>query len=187
MKFAISGAQGTGKTTLLNMLKQCDDFKKYFFINSASSQALKEGIIKEGGKNSDEQKQQWIAEKQIEDMQTNKDSFYDRCLWDSYVYTSYLRRQGKISVEFSNWHFGKFLEAYEQFDCIFYLPVEFPLVDNGQRSLDVNFQKEIDQIFREYVDCGLYSNIYTIKGSVEERIEKIKFFCESHCLLKNTY
>jgi hypothetical protein len=56
---------------------------------------------------------------------------------------------------------------------VFYLPIEFPIVLDGLRPDDPQFQKEIDErILRLLAAHDIeYS---TITGSVEERIERIE-------------
>lgn len=55
---------------------------------------------------------------------------------------------------------------------VFYLPIEFPIVPDGLRPEDPEFQKEIDRRIVTLLDThGLTYD--TVGGSVDERIEKI--------------
>jgi nicotinamide riboside kinase len=56
---------------------------------------------------------------------------------------------------------------------VFYLPIEFPIVSDGLRPNDPEFQKEIDQrIVRLLGSHGI--RYETVKGSVEERLQQIE-------------
>ena len=56
---------------------------------------------------------------------------------------------------------------------VFYLPIEFPLIDDGVRYTDVDFQKQHDKETKLIMD---YWRIpyHTITGSLDERVEQVK-------------
>ena len=59
-----------------------------------------------------------------------------------------------------------------QYTHVFYLPIEFPIVPDGLRPLDPDFQKEIDERMVKLLD--LHDVKYeSLTGSVEERIEQL--------------
>ena len=61
------------------------------------------------------------------------------------------------------------------YDYIVYIPIEFDLVEDGVRSSDKHYQKEIDKyikdILEEHVDP---LNMCEIRGSPSERATKVK-------------
>lgn len=55
---------------------------------------------------------------------------------------------------------------------VFYLPIEFPIVPDGLRPEDPDFQKDIDERLLALLES--YGLVYeTITGSVEERVQKV--------------
>lgn len=99
----------------------------------------------------------------------------DRTTYDQLAYIWYAHEKGNISYE----DFQK-LEKYTTYwgftyDFIFYIPIEFPLVEDGVRSTDEEYRKDIDtcitHILKTFVDD---SRRMEITGTIEERTEKIK-------------
>ncbi len=59
-----------------------------------------------------------------------------------------------------------------QYTHVFYLPIEFPIVPDGLRPLDPDFQKEIDERMVRLLDLHDVKH-EPLTGSVEERIERL--------------
>ena len=57
---------------------------------------------------------------------------------------------------------------------IIYFPIEFQLVNDGVRSMNVDFQKAIDENIKFYLDKFNIAH-KTIKGTIEQRFN---FICE---------
>jgi hypothetical protein len=58
-----------------------------------------------------------------------------------------------------------------------YFPIEFEIVSDGTRSIDKEFQNEIDCIIHEILEelKTRYGTKYiTVSGSVEERVKQIE-------------
>ena len=53
----------------------------------------------------------------------------------------------------------------------FYLPIEFPIVDDGLRSLDINFQSKIDEMYRDFLKSAVVAYV-ELSGNEEQRLEK---------------
>ena len=64
------------------------------------------------------------------------------------------------------------------YDIIFYVPIEIDIEDDWMRHLDKEFQSLIDERIKFNLHMTKIKfpdmQIYTIKGSVEERIEKVQ-------------
>ena len=58
-----------------------------------------------------------------------------------------------------------------KYDRVFYLPIEFPMELDGVRSEDVEFQKDVDQRYKEYLS-QLGIKYIILSGSVEERVSQ---------------
>ena len=61
----------------------------------------------------------------------------------------------------------------KKYDFIFYLTPEFAMEDDGVRSVDEGFQKQIVKLFEQYIlECEV--PVIHLTGSVEDRIKQIK-------------
>ena len=167
MKFAISGSQCTGKSTLLYNLQNDTKYSKYIFTGGITRKLQKNGeYINEDGNDNTQLR---IMAKHIETAASNKDKILDRCALDGYVYTLYLYKQGKVTLNtlqiaesvFTNLHY----------DILFYIAPEFQMVDDGTRSIDVKWQKDIADLFEEVFTSFNISPI-RLHGTVKERIEQ---------------
>lgn len=170
MKIAITGAQSTGKSTLLRFLKQDQDLKGFEFIDELTRKIAAKGInINEEGSNMSQ-----IFTITIHAENIIKDHFIsDRCALDGLVYTRWLYDQGKVSEWIMNYAEGVANEVLPRYDFIFYLPPEIPIEDDGIRSADESFRKEITKLFEYYIDKHKLK-IFTLTGSVADRAKTLK-------------
>ena len=53
-----------------------------------------------------------------------------------------------------------------------YFPIEFPVVDDGVRSTDEDYRKQIDNLIHDTLD-GLGLGYLTVTGTPEERFRQI--------------
>ena len=77
--------------------------------------------------------------------------------------------------EFAMWDACVQVAEYQlrsQYTHVFYLPIEFPIVPDGLRPLDPDFQKEIDERMVRLLDLHDVKH-EPLTGSVEERIERL--------------
>jgi predicted ATPase len=163
-----TGAQGTGKTTLLNV---CRD-KEANIITEVVRNLSKEGIkINEMG-DSDGQKKIFETYEQL--LSDTKPYFSDRGLTDVLAYSIYLKDKGAVPEELVKEQFEKLKQFTQSHaDVIYcYFPVEFDVVDDGVRSVDEDFRKAIDKNIRTIL-AVLGINYVTIRGSHEERVETL--------------
>ncbi len=171
MRIAFTGAHSTGKTTLINILKQNPDFVDYTFIHSPTRSIQVNGNqINEKG---DDTTQNLIMFQHVMNSNTSaKKVVFDRCSLDGFVYTSYLYANGKVSKETLKISECICLNTISKYDCIFYLPIDIELNNDGVRSQDPDFQLKIGKLFEEY-RATYKIPVIPIVGTVEERIEKI--------------
>jgi len=171
MKIAFTGAHGTGKTTLLNKLKHEPMFNlEYEYIDEITRRMTKKGLkINEGG---DDMTQLLIMNSHVSNILKDK-SIMDRCALDGVVYTRCMYEKGQIS----DWVMDFAEKVHErligEYDYIFYLTPEFGVEDDGVRSVDVGFQRQILKLFEQYIlECEV--PVIHLTGSVENRIKQIK-------------
>ena len=169
MKIAITGAQSTGKSTLLDGLKK--EYKDVQFIEEITRDLKAQGykINEEGNDNT--QVQIMNLHKKYSDLEG--DVIYDRCALDGIVYTHYLYNQGNISEDVFQKSLGIFHEIINSYDKICYLKPEFDIVDDGERSVNIKFRDDIVNIFDYYIST--YNiEVDNLTGSVEERVQQFK-------------
>lgn len=169
MKVSFTGAQSTGKTTLLKAIKQNEEFRyKYEFIDEITRRMVKKGLkINEAGSNTT---QLLIMNEHIKNI-LYENAIMDRCMVDGVVYTHWLYNQG--TVKHWVWEYSrKVFEHYvNRYDIIFYLKPEFDIVDDGVRSIDVTFRDDIAMLFERYI-IQVNKPVITLSGTVEERLKQ---------------
>lgn len=170
-RIVFTGAQGTGKTTVLNFFKEQGVNTITEVVRNLAQKGVK--INKDG----DEKGQTKIFkeyEKLLGELDFNG-YISDRGLVDVVAYTVYLSKHGQVSEKFADKQIKalkKFREANPDITYC-YFPIEFPVEDDGVRDMDEEFRIEIDNIIRYLMEiCGIQS--ITIRGDVKYRIEKVQ-------------
>lgn len=185
MIVSISGAQCTGKTTLLNALKEQVRFKnRTAFMSSPSRKGNDKGIRinKEAGLVD----QLWIVTSYTKELiETTRGDFdnviSDRCILDMLCYTDY-HYQHAEGIEKRWWEEMRdtvtqllfHVEPLYNYHVI--LRPEFEIIPDGVRSNDPVFQKEIADLFEKNVNMlkdFVPEKIVYVTGSVEDRVQQI--------------
>lgn len=168
------GTQGTGKTTILNRM---DGFEK---ITEVVRNLNKNGIkINELG---DDESQLTIFNTYcdiFDKLDRSKKQVSDRGLFDVFAYTKYLYDHGNVSENVYNEQYNRILEWTKVHNdvVIIYFPIEFDVVDDGVRSLNEDFRREIDTNIKWILNrCDV--DYYIIEGTVEERLQLIDAIIE---------
>ena len=119
MRIAFTGAHSTGKTTLLNELKNDKQFNlTYEFIDEITRRMTKKGLkINEGG---DDMTQLLIMNSHISNVLKEK-CIMDRCALDGVVYTRCMYDKGQISDWVMDFAENVFTKIIDKYDYIFYL------------------------------------------------------------------
>lgn len=194
MRIAIVGSACQGKTTLINdMLKTWPEYKR---SNESYRKLLKKEKIKIN-KEVDQDGQWKILNCLIDDLQkTDKGDkiVFDRCPLDNIVYSLWAeeKQSSDIDKDFIKKCIPLVQESMKAVDIIFFLPITkvapVPIEEKKNREIDINYIKEIDNIFKaiSYTlmksgECPFLSKddrppIIEIFGTPEERIEMIKLY-----------
>lgn len=169
MKILLVGAQGTGKSVLAKEFQ-----KKYPFvtlIDGIHRQAQQDGY--QINKTNDIESQLTTIRRYLNQLNANQD----------FISVSSIIRQTAYAVnnKLPDYVLRLLfalcqLEAQHFADFVFYLPIEFPLVGDGVRAEDINYQKTIDKEIQELLNIFymFYPTYCVIKGSVEERVKQIE-------------
>jgi len=175
MIISFTGAQSTGKSTLLNKCKEEFDDRFMYFPEITRSIRDKFGVkINEGG--NDITQLLIISghiENMIKGMSSEKHCIFDRCVLDGLVYTEWLKNKSGVSSCVYESMVNVFSEYIDKVDIIFYTdPKDVELVYDGERSIDIDFRNEIINSFEGYIKYC--KQVLKLSGTVEERMNVIK-------------
>ena len=167
MKIAIIGAQGVGKTTLAQQINK--DYPKFEILPEAARLAQKRGFKLDH--TATVETELWLINKQIELEERNDNWVADRCGIDLLAYIQYLFSKEYDLIDFAN---KTLIPKFSNYDLIIYLPSgEFAIEDDGLRTTDIKFQKDIDNQIRDILEKHKISFV-KIVGTPEERLDKVK-------------
>jgi len=172
MVISFTGAQSTGKSTLLNECKKLnlpvtyvDEVTRYVKrtynvpINEYAGDVTQLLILNQHLTNS------FIA----------GDVIMDRCIIDGLVYTQWLYNNGKVSAWVHDYAWHLFGILLQKVDLIFHCSADFDLVDDGERSTDENFRNDIIASMQAKINCYCKpEQLVKLSGTIEERMQTIK-------------
>jgi nicotinamide riboside kinase len=175
MIISFSGAQSSGKTTLLNKMQTL--YPEYAYVPEVTRlvKRLYGLSINEAG---DDLTQLAIISQHLHNILLHRGKNHtvimDRCSLDGVVYTQWLYDQGKVNLQTVMSANNVFRQTIELYDTIFYTnPRDVNIEDDGERSTDVKFREEIIELFDFYMK-DFKHKIIVLNGTVEERLQQIK-------------
>jgi deoxyadenosine/deoxycytidine kinase len=177
MKIILTGAHGTGKSTLVKPLAQ-----EY---NIEVLQRTVRNFWEDNGVNDFEllpsdvrsvfQKHLLLNQLKKESLLWEQGFITDRSVLD---YLGYAVVSSAMSKTDLNLYKALIRERLLQYDYIIYLPVEFPAEPEYLRAHPKS-QEQVAQVLEEHLQLWLNQEQYCIaRGSVEERLEQIKSFIQ---------
>jgi nicotinamide riboside kinase len=175
MLVSFTGAQCTGKTTLLKKCKSEATFDGWKFVDEVTRKVNRGGnSINESG---DDTTQLFILSEHLHNHQKRDTNYMlDRCILDGYVYTRWLYLNGTVSEWVLNYAGNLLSHLIDNLDVVFYTqPEDVPLVGDGVRSVNVEFRQDILNIYEELFarnNSWMYK-LVRLNGAVETRMNTI--------------
>lgn len=171
MHVFFTGAQGTGKTTLMSSIP--DTYTK--IQNITRSTIANNGLTYNKEGNDDSQKA--IFNAYLEEFGKHEKEFCisERSLIDVLAYTLFQGSIGKCSGETIRYQ-ERVIKEYVRNHCTdlyIYFPIEFDVVDDGTRSTDERYRKAIDGYIKDELK-RLDVDYITITGTQEERKQQFE-------------
>lgn len=171
-KIILTGAQGTGKTTVLNTINHTNKITEV--VRKLNRE---KGIkINEAG---DGEGQRIIFDTYLE-LLDQDDFVSDRGLTDVIAYSLYLSKHNKIDrylVMNQIREFERFIEQHPDIEYFFF-PIEFDVVDDGVRSTSEEFRYEISRYIKALLKMVPTQHVFTVHGTPEERLAIINEKCK---------
>lgn len=166
MRIAISGPHGQGKTTLINTLKEIEEFNNFTFVPSPTRTISSTHSINEKGT----QDTQVAIMFQHYINQMNDNVILDRCALDGIAYTRYFEKHMNSNVISAIYNLYSYL--IPRYDIIFYTEPEIPLVSDGTRSVSIEFFNTIIKNFEIFIRRDKIK-ITSLSGNNEQRVKKV--------------
>ena len=188
MIFSFTGAQSTGKTTLLKRLHEKNGDWPIEFVPEVTRLVMREYEVSIN-ENGDNLTQLLIMTEHVRNLFKNRadrlirgvHQIFDRCALDGIVYSLWLLDNNKIDRRCYDACDLIYDKIKDNYDIIFYTsPDDVKLVDDGERSVDVKFRNDIINTFNIFLDRGYDGKVVVLKGSVEERLKTIKATLAKH-------
>ena len=170
MKIGLCGTMSVGKTTLVNALKELDQFKDYKFATERSQHLMSLGIPLNTDSTLKGQTV-FLAERCGELMHDN--IITDRTILDVMAFTLNAKSIPYQDKEAFEAYASEFVRDY---DFIFYIsPYGIDIEDNGVRETDEHYRDLIDFTITTLIKRHGHKagKIEKISGSTEERIQQI--------------
>ena len=171
MNIVFTGTHCTGKTTLLNILKDQSRLSDVFTFVSETTRTLRDAGKIAINENGDDESQIILALKNYEIAVVNKNFISDRCLLDVLCYTKYMVDHGKCKQE--TLAFVESLFTHTHYDVLFYLEPEFRIISDGTRSENNSFRDDVMKNFRYYIEK--YSlPVIRLSSTIDQRLTQIR-------------
>jgi len=167
-RIALVGASSTGKTTVYELLK--NKLPKYEFVNESTRTVGSYGFpINEKGT---EATQLAISCFHLEALLQPYNQVLDRCYMDVLVYSKFMNKITPMTYLYIQDTWNRIKNEYTHY---IYFPIEFDSVDDGVRSVNEKWRKQVDDEFSVVLE-GVRQPYLTITGSPMQRVEQILNF-----------
>ena len=169
-RIIITGAHGTGKTTLMNALAQ---------DGTRTITQIDRKVVAENGwghsENTTTECQKAIFKAIKKELSSKRNYISDRGLSCVAAYTFNKALTEDIPKKVADKQYLD-MEKFHKDNpdiLVVYVPIEFPVVTDGVRSDDPEFQEQIDFLIKNILDTAKIPYV-TVSGSVEERVAQVE-------------
>jgi deoxyadenosine/deoxycytidine kinase len=182
IQIVFTGAQGTGKTTLVNELSKKFNIKA---LSIARDTAVSTGWTASTPGTVEYQKE--LFDKLYKALSSKKGFVSDRSLSCVAGYTfnhALANMDDKKFKKLADTQYKKFCKFHNEHPdvLIVYTPIEFDLLEDGLRSTNKELQQGLDFIIKNILDVS-NANYLTVTGTVEERMEQIVTELQNRALI----
>jgi nicotinamide riboside kinase len=171
VKIAFVGSFSTGKTTLANLFAREWDMT---LLPEVARQVVELGFPLDQSATAETETliflKQWRAE------ESHERFVADRSIYDVLAYADWVMEHQPPRKENHLWFESREIATFDlraRYDHVFYLPIEFPIVLDGLRPDDTQFQADIDRRIRHLLET-FDVEFQTLTGSVEERQQQVR-------------
>lgn len=166
---AMTGAQGTGKSTLAEALKPRMEAllgKEVTLIQGIGRQMKAKGFAVD---NTATIESKWAIEAEYSNLETKlkqTPKLFCRSIVDRFAYAR------ACGIDMDTYFDKLVVPSVLAYDVLFYIPIEtrVPLADDGFRNMDAIYQRKVDNCIREILQQYDLS-VQVLTGSVEQRVE----------------
>jgi len=175
MKISLSGAQCTGKTTLMKQIEESGIFEDTILIKEVVrtiKERMGEGF--EFNKSGDFDSQEMILAEHHRNVLRHKSFVTDRGAFDAFAYATKNYMDGKFT--FREWKIFEtiFGNTQSKYDVTFYLPIGMiPMEDDNVRDTDVEYQQQMHEIYM-WIAEEYGVELIILNDPLEERFEIFK-------------
>lgn len=191
MKIAVVGTACQGKSTYIkDFLTQWPMYKT---PEKSYRDVIKEKnlIINEDGTEESQKIILDVLVDQATEFSKGENVIFDRCVLDNLAYTAWLNMNGKVSDEFLETTRLIVSETLKLYDILFFFPISkfspITLEADGTRSVNEEYRKEIDNIFKTFQQSYLSGDgrvfpkndaaaMIEIYGTQQERIKMTELY-----------
>ena len=173
MIITFTGAQSTGKSTLLDKMRTDERFRKFDFVPQITRRLMKQYNLNHN-EDGDEFTQLAILNSHLHNylIYRNKNVILDRCILDGFMYSTYQYYTNKVPEAITLQASYLFEKLIKKYDIIFYTEPDIPLVNDEERSINVEFRNKMIDLFEEAID-HYKINVVKLKGDVDTRMKTI--------------
>lgn len=162
-RVALVGSSSTGKTTVYELLK--NKLPKWEFVNESTRTVKSYGFpINEQGT---EATQLAISNFHLKALLQPYNLILDRCYLDVVVYSEFMEGMNKGTLRYIEDTWNSIRGQYSHY---IYFPIEFDAVDDGVRSVDETWRRDVDTKFQERLKDVPH---LTVTGSPMQRVDQI--------------
>lgn len=179
MKINLIGTQCVGKTTVIDNLKE--EYKTYVIKEVIRTAAKEISNIKYNEQGDAASQETFFS--MYENMFKLFDNYIsDRGLIDVCAYTKWLCCNKGVDIKIYNRQLSRLIDFVKKNpDVIYvYFPIQFDAIEDGFRSTNESFRREIDDNFKEIIDIlnslsDVDFKIHVLESlSVEDRVKEVE-------------